>query len=72
MANEVNKQPNAVTRPPVTAVNRVDFRRQMPTMIGHKIFDTAIEKEVNQSENKKKYMNVGIFLEISPENETPW
>ena len=52
MANEVNKQPKAVTRPPVTAVNRVDLRRQMPTIKGQRKLDTAKDKGVNQSENE--------------------
>jgi hypothetical protein len=43
----VNKQPNAVTRPPIAAVTRVDFRRQMETIKGEIISDVNIDKAPN-------------------------
>ena len=41
-------------KPPKTAVTRVDFRRHKPIITGDKRFDRAMDKGVNQSENKKK------------------
>lgn len=40
MAKDVNSIPNAITRPPKTAVRRVDFRRQRAITIEAEINET--------------------------------
>ena len=55
LAKEENKQPRARTRPPITPVNRVDFRLQTPTVNGERIRLIARHKPPNAPVDKKKY-----------------
>ena len=43
-----------MTNPPITAVTRVDFLRQIPITKGEIKFVTAMENGVNQSEKEKR------------------
>ena len=43
-----------MTRPPITAVKRVDFLRQTPIVIGDKKSDIDIHNDPNQTEKKSK------------------
>ena len=53
MAKEENKQPRARTRPPITPVNRVDFRLHTPTVNGDMIRPIAIHKLPNEAVKKE-------------------
>lgn len=44
----MNRQPNAVTKPPMTAVNLVDLRRQKAMMTGEANKLTAIDSAPSQ------------------------
>ena len=54
MAKLENKQPKDKTRPPMTAVNLVDFRLQTPTVKGDRISPMARLKPPNVSEKVKE------------------
>ena len=56
MANEVNRHASAVTRPPRTAVRRVDFRRQMAIVNGEIMRDTEVERAPSQPGRKAEKM----------------
>lgn len=43
MAKDVNRHPSAVIRPPITAVTRVDFRRQNAIVTGEISNATPVE-----------------------------
>jgi hypothetical protein len=49
----VNKHPSAVTRPPITAVNLVDFFLHTAIVIGDTNNATAVDKPPNQPKRKK-------------------
>ena len=61
-ANEVKRHPSAITRPPITAVNRVDFLRQIPIVIGDKKSDIDIHSDPNQTEKKSKKVTMTQML----------
>jgi hypothetical protein len=53
----VNKHPSAVTRPPITAVNLVDFFLHTAIVIGDTNNATAVDKPPNQPKRRKKRRN---------------
>ena len=61
-ANEVKRHPKAITRPPITAVKRVDFFRQIPIVMGDKKSETDIHNDPNQTEMqiKKTFLKVHV------------
>ena len=46
----MKRQPNAVISPPITAVNRVDFRLHNPITSGEMKSDTEVDIAPNQPE----------------------
>ena len=49
-AKEVNRQPRAMTRPPMTPVKRVDLRRQTPMVKGDRPNETDTHIEPSHTE----------------------
>ena len=54
MAKEEKRQPKAKTRPPITAVSRVDLRLHTPTVKGEKMSPKASERPPRAPEIEKK------------------
>ena len=50
----MNRQPRAVTSPPITAVTRVDFRLHRATVIGEISSATAEERAPSQPERDNR------------------
>ena len=50
----MKRHPSAVTRPPSTAVRRVDFRRQMAIVRGETASERAIENAPTQPANRER------------------
>ncbi len=63
MAKEVKRHPKAVTRPPITAVKRVDFRRQKDIVNGDISNEMAVD--IAPSHPKKPNKKIYIFNMIN-------
>ena len=54
LANEENRHPSAVTRPPMTPVTRVDLRLQTPTIRGERVWLTLMLRAPRNTGSRKK------------------
>ena len=54
LAKEEKRQPRAATRPPMTAVRRVDLRRHTATVTGDASSDTHVHSEHSHTETEKE------------------
>ena len=54
LAKEEKRQPRAATRPPMTAVSRVDRRRHTATVTGDASSDTHAHSEHSHTANKRR------------------
>lgn len=52
----MNRHPSVITKPPITANNRVDFFRQNAVVIGEMANEIAIDKELIIPRNKEKVL----------------
>ena len=59
LAKEEKRQPRAATRPPMTAVRRVDLRRHTATVTGDASSDTHVHSE--HSHTEKQILLVWIY-----------
>ena len=61
-----------MTRPPTTAVRRVDFLRQRETKSGDKRYDIAKFVAPIQTRNKKMVQNVEVITYITKKGATAY
>ena len=60
LAKEVKRQPNAVTKPPKTAVRRVDFLRQIPIVIGEISNERQVDVAPNHPEKLEEVISTSV------------